>query len=664
MEPHYSLTHRSDIQGLRAIAILLVVLSHAHVTGFAGGFVGVDVFFVLSGFLITGILFREYRQSGRIVYTAFLARRLKRLFPALIVMLVTVMLVAPIILTGYEFSQQTASAPYATTWSSNFFFTFSEQNYFSELQTRDLFLHTWSLGVEEQFYVLWPALLLILFELSMRKGKSLPAGNWILVGFSVFFLASFATSQYWSVNNPLWSFYLMPSRIWQFALGATVFIWIENKATGYGFLQSRRKEILITGLVLIIASAMMLNRNMTYPGYWATVPSIGATLVILAGSMRQDVGNKGFLSHPALVWIGDRSYSWYLWHWPVLLLGFSWFASGVVVTTGLVAVSLLLAAISYRVVELPFWKGRFSSVSPVPAIATTLLIMLVTVIAIPKALTPIKLQAGPGMASNGNANTSLAARKDQPEIYAMHCDSWIISAKVEPCVLSAPRANKTVVLFGDSIGAQWFSVLPAIYRKPDWRVIVLTKSSCPIVDEDYFYQRIGRINTICRHWRDAAVDYVASIRPDVIYLGSDSTYGFSKQKWINGSKRILDRLSKISGKIFVLAGTTGLPFDGPACLEKNKACRYRMPLHSHLIDVIGYLENISQGYSNVHLLNFNDLVCPGGYCSARNSKGYIVYRDNKHLTDTFVRSLVPTVSQRLNKLGLGPADPNRSGKSN
>jgi len=652
MESRYSLTHRSDIQGLRAIAILLVVLGHAHVPGFAGGFVGVDVFFVLSGFLITGILVREYRQSGRIVYTAFLARRLRRLFPALVVMLVSVMLVAPVVLAGYEFAEQTASASFAATWTSNFFFTFSDKNYFSQFQAHDLFLHTWSLGVEEQFYVLWPALLLVLLELSRRKEKPVPSFGWMLTGLGGLFVASLLVNLHWSVVHPIWSFYMVPSRIWQFAIGASIFVWTEDGKTGKEFLRNKQNELQVIGLGLIIASGLALDRNMTYPGYWALLPSIGTAMVIVSGGVRLGADSPGMLSNPVLVWIGDRSYSWYLWHWPVLILGFSWFSSpGFVVTSGLVVFSLVLAFISYRWVELPIWKGRLSNAAPVKVIPITLTVMVLAVVAFPR------FHAVTGFDENSpESGKILSARSDAPVIYRLGCDSWYVSDELHPCVADNPQATKTLVLFADSVGAQWFSMLPGIYKTPPWRFIVLTKSSCPIVDEDFFYARIGKVFKTCSRWRRKAVDYLASLKPDVIYIGSDTTYGFNREQWLQGTDRILKRLAATAGEVVIVPGTDPLDIDGPGCIEKKsrKSCIRKLPAQNHVKRVSEYLQKVATKYSNVRVLPMNDLVCPNRICSAQTSSGMIVYRDNKHLTDSFVRSLIPKIREKLKKAGVIP----------
>jgi peptidoglycan/LPS O-acetylase OafA/YrhL len=654
MEFHYSLSHRSDIQGLRAIAILLVVLNHAHIPGFTGGFIGVDVFFVLSGFLISGILIREHQQSGRINYFAFIARRLRRLFPALIVMLVGTIFLASFFLSGYEYSQQTGSVPYAATWISNLYFAFSVNDYFAELKAHDLFLHTWSLGVEEQFYLLWPIILSAVIGLSVStRGQS---GNRVscLSGLFILFIASMALSLYWIGESPLYSFYIMPARIWQFALGAALFVWLDHEKVP-AWLRERAVYAVVLGIGLIIGASLYLNQMMTYPGLWALIPSMGAALVIAGGTFDSNRSNGGILTNPAMVWIGDRSYSWYLWHWPILAMGFTWFGQTDYLTiTALVSISLLLAMASYRYVELPFWKGPLGNKPPLPVIASTLGLMVLLVSILPRAPEYLALDM-----HKRNKPKMVNARNDFPITYKQGCDTSVGSAEVRPCITTKIKTRKTAVLFGDSIGAQWFSAISEIYKPPEWRLILLTKAACPIVDQDFFYRKIRKTFVVCRQWRDAALKYLESINPDVVFMGSDNTYyEFSKTQWIEGTKRILDHIAPVSGRIVILPGTPWLPVDGPSCIEKRgrAACSYKMPSRSPTSEATGYLASAAGKFGNVSVLSLNDLVCPNGICSALTHAGIPVYRDNKHLTDSFVRTLTPAISQRLRKLGLGVAE--------
>ena len=238
-----------------------------------------------------------------------------------------------------------------------------------------------------------------------------------------------------------------------------------------------------------------------------------------------------------------------------------------------------------------------------------------------------------------------------PAIYSMDCDAWYEHSRLEPCVFGNEEATNTVVLLGDSYIAQWFSVVPEIYPEPNWRTIVLTKSACPIVDADYFYARIGKIYEVCKVWRDAVLDELEKIEPDIIVIGSASSYKFSETEWVDGTTRILERLVNSTTSIFLIPGTPTLGFDGPGCVFRNisseggfdfDACisEGRLKIVEHVTE---YLDKSAGRFSNVHLLDLNGLVCPERTCSAVSKTGQVIYRDSKHLTDSFVRSKAPAI---------------------
>lgn len=658
------ITYRPDIQGLRAIAITLVVLNHAGFPIITGGFVGVDVFFVLSGYLITALLLKEYLAYGKIKLFNFFSRRLKRLLPALVIMLTTVSFASSFLLPYYQLTQQIRSLNFAATWSSNLFFSIFTIDYFSELQHRDFFLHTWSLGLEEQFYLVWPTILI--FSFALIKGFQIKT-TWnfqLLTTFSVIFLLSLGLSQYWTITKPLWAFYMMPSRIWQFSLGSLAFAIFQQEKSA---LSTRRLFVSrfwgclfsITGLGCICGSATLFHQEMTYPGLWAAIPSIGALLIITSGILNSDNHINRALAHPFLVWIGDRSYSWYLWHWPILMLGFSLgIQTSIYSSVGLIALSFLIAMLSYRYVERPFWKGRFSQISPDKTFLLALSFVFVLIFGFQNYLNFIYEKTVPESTLFANK-----ARNDLPILYDSDCDAWDENAKVNPCIYGGFNANKSVVLFGDSVGVQWFSLLPEIFPPTKWRTIVLTKSGCPMVDEDFFYKSIGKIYAVCTEWRNSVIAYLESIHPDIIFLGSATNYNFSEIQWINGSKRIIDRLSKAAKNVIVLSGTYSLSFDGPSCLERqgisisekkkpsHESCS-EQALNAQADTVANYLWQATSEFSNVKFLNLNDLVCPNGLCEALNSEGIVVFRDHLHLTNSFVRAQAPEVRERLRVMGL------------
>ncbi len=397
------------------------------------------------------------------------------------------------------------------------------------------------------------------------------------------------------------------------------------------------------GLTLIVGSAVGFDANLAYPGAWAILPTLGAALVIAGGAAPP----RG-LVHPAAVWLGDRSYALYLWHWPVLVLGAAWgidrLPQG---KPALMLLILLLALVSYALIEYPLWKGRGSrSGQPAAVITVGLLAMLGTVAG---------TLAGREWAiasQTGHAAQPLAARSDLPAIYAAGCDHWYGDADLTPCVSANASATRTVALLGDSVGAQWASLLPLLY--PDARVVILTKSACPIVDEPIFYPRIGAVYTVCEEWRHKALSYLETLRPEALFIGSTATYAYSDAQWRDGSRRILERLGQVAGRVYLIAGTPALDFDGPGCLARTQN---RLPLAALLcrtdkvnprIDAVtALLREATASFKNVQVLDLNDLVCPDRACLALARNGEIVFRDNQHVTDSFVRSVAGRVAERL-----------------
>ena len=667
--PGRRLSYRPDIQGLRAIAIVIVVMAHASVPGFAGGFVGVDVFFVLSGFLITGLLVKERLETGTIRYGTFLARRLRRLLPALLVMLLMVLFLTSILLSSYEAQMQTGSFLYSATWTSNFYFAFAEFDYFAALKAKDVFLHTWSLGIEEQFYVVWPWLVALTFAIAAGSSKPDREFRSLLAVIAVVFVLGIGLCLYWAQTKPLLSFYMMPSRGWQFALGAAVFACsyrsrLGRTGSGERLESSTATQLAgVSGLLLVIGSAVLLHADLNYPGYYALFPSLGAALLIHAGTGKESSAVSGVLASRPVVWLGDRSYSLYLWHWPVLLLGGAFgLTDSTSGTALLLIISMLFATTSYRVIERPFWKGRFS-LAPPRLVTLTSALALVASLGLSQLLSAVVFNETGASASHGEIDP----RADVSDAFVagLDCDSWYHSAEVVPCGTDNEDARHTVVLIGDSIGTQWASLLPEIYKAPDWQVLVLAKSACAIADLEYTYKPAGGTYDVCTEWRNSSIEYLEELQPDVVFIGSSSTQSFSESEWVEGTERVIARLAAAARHVVIIPGTPVLSFDGPSCLREPYRFTSRLrdsqyiceeALSSTLSDkVAAYLERAASEITNAHVLNLNDLVCPEQRCAARSKGGLAVFRDNQHLTASFVVAQTPAVLTRLNSTGLSPS---------
>lgn len=648
----YRLGYRGDIEGLRALAILLVVCSHAGVPWLAGGFVGVDVFFVLSGFLITGLLLQEVDATGRIRFGDFYIRRLRRLLPAMLVMVAVVSVAANAVLAPGEQLEQARTAAAAIFWVSNIRFALAQLDYFSPGSETNLFLHTWSLGVEEQFYLLWPVLLW--WALGCGRGqRHITHLKWTMVGVAVL---SMAACLLMTMRVQPVAFYMMPMRAWQFATGALIWIFLRKgpvRLAAEGVAQVPKASLLLGwfGLAAVVGSALMFDTRMAYPGWRSLIPTLGATAILSSGQLAPSRGVSVVLAWRPLQSIGRVSYAWYLWHWPVLLLGYALTMSrSPWLRAGEALLSLVLAIASFWAIERPIRHSAHWLKHRRLALAGTLVVMAAaSVLAMHWGTSAWLRSRGPEFQRYARAHV------DAPAIYGMGCDDWYRSDRVVMCSFGSVDAMHTAVLMGDSIAGQWAPALTRIFQKQGWRFIVLTKSSCPMVDVPFFYERIGREYTECAAWRSEALNRVASLKPDVVVLGTVATNGFTQEQWVGGTASVLRLLSKDVGRIYVMRGTPRLPFDGPDCL----AARHGRPgwlasaqtcaataddEHGKL--VFDWLRQASSRFANVQVLDMNDVVCPREQCMAERG-GIIVFRDSQHLTASYVQSIVPQLAERM-----------------
>jgi peptidoglycan/LPS O-acetylase OafA/YrhL len=352
-------SHRPEIDGLRAVAVLPVILFHAHVPGFSGGFVGVDVFFVISGFLITTII-AEALDDGRFSFLDFYARRARRILPALTVVVLATLPAAWLIMLPEGFKQFAKSVAAVGGFSSNVLF-WMKSGYFDTAAELKPLLHTWSLAVEEQYYVLFPALMLALW----RFGRASVVNA--LIGI---FVVSLGLSQWMAHAHPDANFYLLPSRAWELMVGSLAALWAMRKralgggaedhgAPGLGLGAKVDGGLALLGLALILASIFIYDETTPFPSLWALVPTVGTALVLLCADASGTLAGR-LLSLRGPVSIGLISYSAYLWHQPIFALTRirAFGQPPVRIMLALSALSLALAWASWRFVEVPFRRAR------------------------------------------------------------------------------------------------------------------------------------------------------------------------------------------------------------------------------------------------------------------------------------------------------------------
>jgi peptidoglycan/LPS O-acetylase OafA/YrhL len=382
---------RPDIEGLRGVAVLIVVLFHASLAGVIGGFVGVDVFFVISGFLITGLLLREHERTGRIAFLAFYARRARRLLPAAVVVLVATLVAALNLAAPLDRPAVGLDGAAAALSIGNIRFALASGDYFANIAGPSPFLHFWSLAVEEQFYLIWPALILL-------AARGLHARRRLVVALIAVVGASFAANVLLTDLAANWAFYSLPTRAWELGLGGLAALVAGSR------LGTRLPGPLTTvgawlGLAAIGAAMLTFDPSLAYPGLAALVPALG-TAALLAGGIRR-FGPSALLAAAPLRFVGRISYSLYLVHWPILVL--APLAAGGPVDeigrVGLVGLSTVVAVALWAMIETPFRRPLPRIVAPP---ARTISVGLAALLAV------VVVAAGPSMGW-GAAQASSAA---------------------------------------------------------------------------------------------------------------------------------------------------------------------------------------------------------------------------------------------------------------
>ncbi|MGE0684050.1 MAG: acyltransferase family protein [Candidatus Binatia bacterium] len=647
---------RPDIQGLRALAVLYVVLYHAKLPFFEGGYIGVDVFFVISGYLITGLLVRELEQKGRINFLTFYERRIRRLLPAAIVVLTTTVVATRILLSPLEQQELVRSVLFSALYASNLWFALETTDYLAGDVHLNPLLHTWSLSVEEQFYLLWPLLML----LGARIGSASECRKSLTITMGTVLLLSLGLALWVIEISPPWAFFGSPMRAWEFAVGGLAFM---GNAYFAKFPLLVKDALALVGFAAIILAGVLFNEHTHFPGVAVLVPVLGTMLVIIAS-----VGNPGrvvrCLDIPVVQTIGDLSYSWYLWHWPVLVfLAVTVTPLNLVERLGGVLFSLVLAWLTYNLIEN---RVRFSPlVTAVPLRSLALGICLTLI------------GAGSAVALRTVAKSSLNApnqaeyahaHRDLPKVYRDGCHASYSQEEIGECAYGDITAGRTMVLFGDSHSAQWFPALEKIALEQGWRLVSLTKSACPSAAVTSHV--LGREYKECQHWRTRVLQRIREEHPALVVLANWSGYvkestqdrDVTAGEWQKGMHQTLASLQQTGASIIVLRDTPWPGFNVPTCL--SRASWWSQDISSCNFDRREALDSVVfeldrkavAGLDKVDLVDISDLVCTGAQCQAVIG-GQIAYRDDQHLTTTVSASFASVLANQFRQAN---ADETRS----
>lgn len=654
--------NRADIQGLRALAVIAVVLYHADVPYISGGFVGVDFFFVLSGFLITLLLIRELDTHGRISLRDFWARRARRLLPAASVVLIATTVVANRVLPLLDRKPVSLDIVFSSVFSANWRFAQQQTDYLAADRDPSPVLHYWSLGVEEQFYAVWPLLIVAVAfaaHLLWRKkprDESAIRTRLLVTAFTLVFVSSLVYCIVETTRNQPYAFFGTPSRAWQLAAGALLALAVPVVARiGAG----TRMSLGGVGLLLFGASAFLLKESGSvagqhYPSFLAMGPTVAAVLLVAAGT-----GSDTALSRLIGCWplqrIGDVSYSFYLWHWPVLVLGTMWHGGGGVrFKLALIAAAFVLSIVTYAWLENPLRRARPLVRRPALSMALGAVLVL-AVVPGTRALAQVHQvgQIRAAAADGGDLITvtpalaAVAAETSPVEDAGCQVDYDVdVVPGLAACTFGDKTSAHRVFVLGDSIGG---SLFPAVERAASDRglsVTIWTKRGCPIADVTRWGPDHARWFTQCDAYRQRVLDRLTKIKPELVFLGMSRgstsrvkdrstgqklTGAAAVDATVAGLERTIATLQRAGIKVALIEPPNRTPTETVSCLAEKKsvdACAFKPEAAPDVAKVVAARS------PSIAYVRINDRICHGAACLPVVDK-VVVYRDVLHFTTAF-----------------------------
>ena len=640
--------NRRDIDGLRALAVIPVVLFHFGFSTFSGGFVGVDVFFVISGFLITGILFREI-SAQRFSFIDFWARRARRIIPALTVVMVVTLALGWLLLTAKDYSELGRTVRYQSLFISNILFM-REDGYFQPASDLKPLLHTWSLAVEEQYYIFFPLLMALLVRY---------VRHWRWMLFAVL-LVSFGLNIHYIEHKPEFTFFSLPTRAWELLCGAMLAVMPAPKQPVRPWLY---QVVGLAGLTAVLFAVFTFDKSTVFPGWAALLPVLGTTALIWSGAQGASWTAR-LLSLRVLVWVGLLSYSLYLWHWPVYVYANAISIDGIqpVEAIGWIALALGLAWLSLRYVELPFREKRLlASRNAVLAGAVATIAVLVA--------TGSAIRSADGVPQRLTGKALEYAQSREWRAGQMKCMLVTQDKSLDKACLVGGNEDvpATQLIWGDSHTAALLPAIESNARREGRPVWLYSMSACPPILSDDPRQR-------CKDFNAQTMERVRSLGiKDVVLASNWSLYMYGRE---DGDKKVLlnpaDDTAQAEQRMAVAlkarvaalrqAGVQVWLFKEVPLQRKGIINRLTSlarigrsaeglgrPLEEHLarqrfISVL--FESMSAADPGVHVIDPTPMMCAGEVCSIEVN-GHSQYRDEDHLSDAGSARLSPLFAPLL-----------------
>lgn len=657
---------RRDIEGLRALALLLVVTYHAGVGLLPGSYIGVDIFFVISGFLITGLLMAEVTKTGSISLRTFYARRVRRLLPAATVVIVATFIASKLLLPPLLLTQVAKDGLASAFNVTNMWLAWIGTDYLSDT-TPSVFQHYWSLAIEEQFYLVWP----VIFLLSVKWARNRRASVAIVLGILV--AASFLLCVWLTGVSRAWAFFALPTRAWELGVGgllALAWPWVSRIST--------RSKIAVSwaGFALFIIGGLTMNSSMAFPGWLALVPVIATAAVIIGDG--EGRGAAFLLDRGPMRWLGRISYSTYLWHWPLMIIPAIMWNRPLTLPEGLAlgVLSVVLGWLGYTLVEEPM------RALPVLVKRRSLNSVLALVLTVTTVVAGLGLSRVPQLYGGGDAAVPTAADvasgslfpssvprnvtpsleaslDDIPAVYGDGCEAQYLDVTSKECVYGDADSDSVLVMFGDSRASQWFPALEAYAVARGMRLVAMTKSGCTPADVPIDAYQLDRPFPECDAFRRNALAEIEDMKPAMVVVsgyaaGYRDLYAGSGEfevDYVSGFARVLSELAGFTEVVAI--GDTPTWTRAPAvCLSANlddtASCTLdrRDAMDPELDSAMESVTN----ESGSTFLDAADLLCSVDSCFPL-AGNELLYRDDRHISATAALTLAPAVGAALDSAG-------------
>lgn len=668
---------RGDIQALRAFAVLAVVLYHLWPMYVPGGYIGVDAFFVISGFLITSHLLREVDRTEKIDLPQFWARRVRRLLPAsllvAVVSAVAVVVVVPRELWQTFLQDTIAAIVYVLNWA----LAAQAVDYLAAENAASPVQHYWSLSVEEQFYLIWPLLIVGALWLAARTGRSRHSAIFVVLAATT--VASLVYGIVLTATDPSAAYFVTPTRAWQFGAGALL-AFVGTSLANRGGLSAILSWV---GVGALFVSTFVYGSGTPFPGVAALLPVAGVLLVVAAGESDHPLAPTRLYNLTPVRWLGDNSYSIYLWHWPPIVIlpialggNLDYRHKLVILVATLVLAWLTKLYVEDPVRRAPALAARRPRVTYTVLVGTTVVALAVPIVGVSiidaqerqsrqlaeqaigtecfgaAAIQPDGSLCSPDSVTEIVPEPAVAG-DDLPPVYTDECRVQPEGDGVRECVLGDPDGERTIAMVGDSHLAQWATPVSAIARAEGWRITLYFKGACP------FTAAVENLDssfdeTTCITWNAEVLDRILTGGFDGVLTSARSGYTFDDSSGepdrgtaVRGFRDRWAELTSAGLPVAVLTDTPRMPAEARACVTTSSdtaACGVK---RSQAFSLPEYFHAAARDSANVTLVDLGDQFCTDDRCPAVVGSVF-VYRDgSSHVTDTFAQTLRPWLETGL-----------------